>query len=217
MSKERYSSRKRLAKAKNRGIPIDRLPLREVERMIEGRTRVALDNYLGGMTQKEALAGAGLSQASTGLFHKPLNQRYIGLRREAYIRKNRLTQEAVLNEYMKIAFFNVGEILEIDGNNDVRFNLARMTDDQSAALSELVIEEYVEGRGDRARKVKRVKFRPDSKQKALDSLSRHLGLFNDKVEVTGGLAARLQEGLLLAARSGALKVPEDVGEDPAGN
>ena len=208
MSAIPYSSRKRAAKARTRGIPVDRLPLREVERLVDGKTRIALDLILGGAGKKEALVEAGMSPQSYSLLYKPLSQRYLELRKAQYRRKLNLNAERVLEEFAKIAFFNMGELLEIDGDGEVRFNLQRMTDDQAAALSELSIEEYVEGRGDKARKVKRVKLRPDSKRRALDSLARHLGLFNDRIEVTGGLAEQLQEGLIRAARSGDLKVPD---------
>jgi hypothetical protein len=47
-------------------------------------------------------------------------------------------------------------------------------------LHEVTVEDYVEGHGENARAVKRVKFKPHDKLGALDKLGRHLGLFDAK-------------------------------------
>ena len=51
---------------------------------------------------------------------------------------------------------------------------------RAAALSEVTVEDYVEGRGEDARQVKRVKFKLHDKQAALVALARHLGRFDPK-------------------------------------
>jgi phage terminase small subunit len=61
---------------------------------------------------------------------------------------------------------------------------------QAAALQEVTVEDYVDGRGDDgrgdgARDVKRVKFRLGDKRAALVDLGRHLGMFVNKHQHTG--------------------------------
>jgi len=64
-------------------------------------------------------------------------------------------------------------------------DLSDLDRDKAAAISEIVVDEYTEGKGDDARQVKRVRFKLHDKRAALLDIGKHLGMFRERVEVTG--------------------------------
>jgi phage terminase small subunit len=49
----------------------------------------------------------------------------------------------------------------------------------------VTVEDYLDGRGEDARKVRRVRFKPADKRGALVDLGKHLGMFKDRIEHSG--------------------------------
>ena len=66
-----------------------------------------------------------------------------------------------------------------------------MSRDQAAAIQEFVVDEYMDGRGEDARPVKRTRFKLADKKGALVDIGRHLGMFNDKLKVEGEMSGKL--------------------------
>lgn len=94
------------------------------------------------------------------------------------LKRNDISKDRVLQEYAKIAFASLEHYLEIDDDTGEAFiSLSGCTPDQLAALSEYTVEAYSEGRDGDAREIKRVKIKMTDKIRALDALSKHLGLF----------------------------------------
>jgi phage terminase small subunit len=91
-----------------------------------------------------------------------------------------LTADMVVDELRKIAFANMDDYMKATPGGDPYLDFSRLTRDQKAALHEVTIEDFVDGRGEDARAVKRVKFKLHDKLGALDKLGRHLGLFDAK-------------------------------------
>lgn len=92
--------------------------------------------------------------------------------------KAQVTAEAVIQELAKIGFANMADYIDVNGSN-VFVDLSKMTRDQAAAVSEITVEEYMEGRGEAAREVRRTKFKLSDKRAALCDLGKHLGLFRE--------------------------------------
>jgi hypothetical protein len=63
---------------------------------------------------------------------------------------------------------------------DPYLDFSALTRDQTAALSEVTLEDFLDHRGEAARSVRRVKFKLHDKRAALVDLGRHLGLFDTK-------------------------------------
>jgi hypothetical protein len=63
--------------------------------------------------------------------------------------------------------------------------LSKLTRDQAAALAEVTVDDFVDGRGENARAVKRVKFKLHDKRAALVDLGRHIGIFQDSRDSNG--------------------------------
>lgn len=95
-----------------------------------------------------------------------------------------ISAEKVLGELSKLAFSNMLDYIKIQ-DGDAYVDLSAMTREQAAAMQEIIVEEYAEGRGEDKRDVKRTKFKLAEKRGALELLGKHLKLFTDRNEITG--------------------------------
>lgn len=98
-----------------------------------------------------------------------------------------ITQERVLQEYARIAFFDPRKVFDSTG---APRPIHELDDDTAAAIVGLEVVQVGNaevGVGDV------LKYKMADKKGALDSVARHLGMFNDKLDlnVTGPLAERL--------------------------
>lgn len=96
-----------------------------------------------------------------------------------------VTIQRIVDELAKVGFANMGDYLHATSGGDPFFVYDQLTDEQKAALAEVTVEDFKEGRGEDARDVRRVKFKLYDKLGALEKLGKHLGMFKDKVELTG--------------------------------
>ena len=108
----------------------------------------------------------------------------------------KVTQDQVVREFAKLAFVNMQYFITVQADGSAYTDLSKLTRDQAAAIQEITVDQYTEGRGDAARNVKRVKIKLADKKGALDSLAKHLGMFTDRMQmqVTGSLAEAIKEG-----------------------
>lgn len=97
--------------------------------------------------------------------------------------RTKITADEVLEELTKLARANMQDYMSATDGGDPYFDFSKMTRDQAAALQEVTVEDYTEGRGENARDVKRVKFRLVDKRAALVDIGRHLGMFTERKEV----------------------------------
>ena len=87
--------------------------------------------------------------------------------------RTEITQDMVIKELAKIAFLDIRKLYTENGQLK---NIADMDSETAGAISSLETLEEYEGYGDE--KVKLL-----DKTKALELLGRHLGIFNDKIDV----------------------------------
>jgi phage terminase small subunit len=73
-------------------------------------------------------------------------------------------------------------------NGDPYLDFSKLTRDQAAALVEVTVEDFKDGRGDAARDVRRIKFKLADKRAALVDLGKHLGMFVEKHELSGKMS-----------------------------
>jgi phage terminase small subunit len=105
-----------------------------------------------------------------------------------------ISVERIVNELAKIGFSNMADYMRVGGDGDPVLDFSGLDRDKSAALSEVTVDRYVEGGGDEARDVKRVKFRLHDKRAALVDLGKHLGMFTEKHEHSGEISFTFAEG-----------------------
>jgi phage terminase small subunit len=111
-------------------------------------------------------------------------------RREAELQARlKVGAEAVLEELRKVAFFSLGDVLVIQDDGTASLDLTEADVAHLAALSEIQIEERtIRGRDGEPDTIARtIKIKAHSKLDALEKLGKHLKLFTDKIEVSGGL------------------------------
>lgn len=114
-----------------------------------------------------------------------------------------MSDDELLAEAAKIGRFNLGRMIHITDQGEPYIDLSKATEDDMAALAEVSIEDFVDGRGDDARDVRRVKVKAPSKLAAISLLMKHRGLLTDKLEVTAGEGfADAMEAALRRARGG---------------
>lgn len=107
--------------------------------------------------------------------------------RESLSKRTEITQERVLQEYARLAFMDPRKLF--DGTGAPR-PIHELDDDTAAAIVGLDVVQVGNaevGVGDV------LKYKLADKKGALDSVARHLGMFNDKLDlkVTDALAERL--------------------------
>lgn len=115
------------------------------------------------------------SQASQLLALEEIEE-YIEKQRAKAMSKTGITIEKVLNEYARIAFFDIREIYAPDGE---MYNIHQFDDDTAHAIGSIETAEQWEktegGKYEITGTIKKVK--PHDKIRALDSISKHLGIF----------------------------------------
>lgn len=94
--------------------------------------------------------------------------------------RTQITADRVLTELARLAFSNLLDFFRVTPEGEPAVDLTAATREQAAALTELMVEDFKDGRADEARDVRRVKIKMADKRQALELLGRHLGLFDAK-------------------------------------
>jgi len=173
------------------------------------KQRTAVDEYMiNGFNIQAALLAAGYTASSannsdeTWYRNKEL-QKYLKKRKAIIAEKHQLTEDWVIQRLMQRA--DSGRLLakfkKIDEDGQLFWDFTGATDHELALVSAIGMELAKSGRGDGAIDVKRVKVQEADAHAALMALGRHLGIFNDKLEVTGSMAERIKEAKDYARRA----------------
>lgn len=165
---------------------------------LRGKQQRFVDEYLVDRNATQAAIRAGYSQKTATVIGaenltKPNIQEAIKLGEAEIAERTKITQDRVMKELEKIGFSNMLDYITITNGGDPVTDFSALTRDQAAAISEITVEEYTEGRGEDARNVKRTKFKLSDKRSALVDMGRHLGMFKDKVEITGANGGPIQQ------------------------
>ncbi len=149
-----------------------------------------VEEYLVDLNAADAARRAGYSKRGANrkgydLLRTPKIQAAVTAAKQARSRRTDADADAVIAELNLIAFSNMLDYMTIQDDGTVAIDFSAVDRDQAAAILELVVDEYTDGKGDDARPVKRVKFKLADKKGALVDLGRHHGLFPNRHEVTG--------------------------------
>jgi phage terminase small subunit len=88
-----------------------------------------------------------------------------------------IAAETSVRELAKLAHANMLDYVVVRGDGTACIDLSRITREQAAAIQEITVDEYMDGKGEDARLVKRVKVKLYDKRQALVDLGRHQGIF----------------------------------------
>ena len=149
--------------------------------------------YLIDLNATQAAIRAGYSAktaASIGQENltKPEIDAAIAIAMERRAERTEITADRVLRELAKIGFSNMPDYVTVGGNGDPFVDLRALDREQAAAIQEVTVEDFKDGRGADARDVRRIKFKLADKRAALVDIGKHLGMFIERsVTTTGSL------------------------------
>ena len=145
------------------------------------KQKIFADEYLIDLNATQAAIRAGYSAKTANeqgarLLVNVSIQKAISRAMTARSNRTNISQERVVNELAKIAFLNIADLIDQHGN--LKENVSR---DDMAGI------EWIRSKGIETENgyVRETEFRVTSKLKALELLGRHLGMFTDRVELSG--------------------------------
>lgn len=105
----------------------------------------------------------------------------------AYVRakmreRMEVTQERILEEVANLAYSNMADFIVIQEDGTFYTDFSGLTREQLAAIQEVTVDTYMDGRGEDAQRVKSVKFKLAPKAAAVELLGKHKKLWTDVVE-----------------------------------
>lgn len=137
-----------------------------------------LDRYFETLNGAQSAIYAGYKENSARqqahqILERPESEEYLQKLRADFIAKNGINKESVLNEYRKIAFSDVRKVLTVDGGLKP---LDEVDEDTAGAIA--AIESFdVTDKESREILGTNRKIKLHDKLRALEALSKHLGLF----------------------------------------
>lgn len=173
------------------------------------KQKLFVKEYLVDLNATRAAIRAGYSEKTAeAIGYENLRKPQIDVAIQAAMTKRsqrvEITQDRVLLEYARLAFFDPRRLFDADGSPKP---ITELDDDTAAALVGLDMQEVYEGTGDsRVFEGYIKKYKLANKLGALDSLGKHLGLLDGK----GGQDGRQENNLLEAIQT---STEEDVDTD----
>ena len=162
-----------------------------------------IEEYLIDLNATQAAIRAGYSEDSarnigSENLSKPDIQESIAAAMQERSERTEITQDRVLRELARVAFANIRELFEWDEGRACFVPSKNLTEDQSAAISEVWSEtvRFYNEETDVAETKVKLKLKTYDKLSALEKLGKHLGLFVDRVVHSG------------TVNTGVLMVPE---------
>nr|DAX06649.1 MAG TPA: Terminase small subunit [Bacteriophage sp.] len=143
-----------------------------------------IDEYLVDLNATQAAIRAGYKEKAayrTGAenLRKPQIQEEIQKRMEERQKRTEITQDMVLQELAAIAFARATDYVSVMGGMVQVKDTDQLSDSQIAAIAG--IKETQNG----------IEVKLGSKEKTLELLGRHLGMWNDKLDVAGDMDMKI--------------------------
>ncbi len=150
--------------------------------------RKTVVGYLNGLPKQAACIAAGYAPSVKGylIFKRPAVMKEIERRQHSMSTKAGVTAEWIIERLKLIAGADLADMLVIYEDGTGMPDLNKLTPGLRAALSGIETDKF----GD----VVKMKVKLSDKLKAIEMLARHLGMFNDKLEIAGELS--LEERLM---------------------
>lgn len=161
-----------------------------IMRKLSPKQKLFVDEYLIDLNATQAAIRAGYSKKTAGwIGNQLLVKNHIAQAVQKAMEKRscrtEITQDRVLQELAKLGFANMADYMSIGAGGAPVLDFSKLTRDQAAALVEVTVEDFVDGRGEDSRDVRRVKFKLADKRAALVDMGKHLGMFIERKEVSG--------------------------------
>lgn len=119
------------------------------------------------------------------LLAKPEIADEVARRRQQISAELQISANDIARELAKLGFANMADYMKVGKDGDPHLDFTSLTRDQTAALSEVTVDDFLDGRGEDSREVRRVKFKLCDKRASLDSLAKILGYIRERHEHSG--------------------------------
>jgi phage terminase small subunit len=164
---------------------------------LSAKQRRFVAEYLIDLNATQAAIRAGYSaktaqQQGSRLLLNVVVQEELSKQQSKVAERLEITKDRIVDELAKIGFSNMLDYMRAGPDGDPYLDFSGLTRDQAAALSEVTVEDFKDGRGEDARDVRRVKFKLHDKKGALVDLAKMLGFVIEKHEHTGKDGAPIQ-------------------------
>lgn len=164
------------------------MPRRKKDSLTEKEVRF-VEEFLIDCNATQAAIRAGYpaktaAQMGYKLVHSGLVAAAIEAKQQAIVHETGITRERIIEEMGKIAFVNMLDFIRIGPDGDAYVDFSELTREQAAAIGEITVEDFKDGRGKDARDVRKVKFKLLDKKGALVELGKIFGLFKNEAPPT---------------------------------
>ena len=144
-----------------------------------------VEEYLIDLNATQAAIRAGYSPATAQeqgyqLLQKTSVQNAINMKIAERSKRTGINADRVIREIAKIAFVNAGEVIDFD----TAILMDKISEDDMAAIQSVKIKTFGEDGVEREVKLA-------DKLKALELLGKHLGLFKENIELSGGVKSEM--------------------------
>jgi len=173
----------------------------ERQRALTEKERRFIDAYFTEPTAEAAYIKAGYSaktaaQGVSRFLKHPRIAAAIRKRQKVLASRNIATAERVIEEHAKIAFATITDVVSWDAASVTVTASTDIKPEAAAAIAEVeMVDDGVKAR---------VRVKMHGKTAALDALSRHFGIYNDKLRIDGNLLDQVR----------AFMESPDVGDEP---
>ncbi len=143
-----------------------------------------IDGKAGAAYIRAGFPEKGARTEGPKLLRRPAIKAAIDRAAAEQIKRTLISADEVLVELRRIGFGDMGNYMTINpetGGIHLDFSAIEDGDGATSLIQEITQEEYVEGTGDAAERVKKTKIKLYSKLEALDKLMRHLSLYTEAV------------------------------------
>lgn len=175
---------------------------KQMRRTLAPRHEMALNYFYGisNFNKTDALRRAGYKSPKEylHLFAREDVKAAMAAREEETRERYAVDYDNLMRELMRVAVSSPFDFLEFDEDGNTYVDLEKLTAEQARAIGEVTIETYMEGRGENAREVKRIKVKPWNKLEAADKVLRHAGISKEKSPLAGAandLVDRINAGM----------------------
>ncbi len=154
--------------------------------------------YLIDLNATQAAIRAGYSektaqQQGSRLLLNVVVQEAISKGQNKTAEKLEVTKDRIVEELAKIGFSNMLDYMRAGSDGDPYLDFSNLTREQAAALAEVTVEDFKDGRGEDARAVRRIKFKLHDKKGALVDLAKMLGFMVEKHEHSGEISLTVSQ------------------------
>lgn len=124
----------------------------------------------------------GAKQSAHRLMQNPEIKAMIDAKLQKKAERLELQADNIIKELGLLGFSNMLDYISPQGDGTAFVDLSKLTREQAAAIQEVTVDSYTDGKGEDAREVKRVKFKLADKRGPLVDLGKFVHRWSEKHE-----------------------------------